>query len=70
MGREKLHLESWRFTRTSAFVREVLQLLEDSDYSLILHVRGADLEEISHELESCRTFGRVKLEVGLARLAR
>jgi hypothetical protein len=63
MARAELRLESWRFTSTSALAREVVALLESSDYKLIIEVTPAERECLSNELESCRTLGRVKVEV-------
>lgn len=63
MKREELKLESWRFTSTSALAREIVALLENSDYKLIVHVSQEQIEQLYNELESCKTLGRVRVEV-------
>jgi len=63
MKHEELVLESWRFTSTSALAREIVALLESSTYKIIVEVPPAELEWLNNELESCRTLGRVKVEV-------
>ena len=63
--RETLFLDSWRFTSVSALAREILALLEWSDYKLEIRLNAKEMEQLSNELESCRTLGRVTLKVGV-----
>jgi hypothetical protein len=62
MKREELQLESWRFTSVSALAREIVHLLEHSDYKLEILITAKELEQLANELESCRTLGRVTLK--------
>jgi hypothetical protein len=57
-----LDLESSRFTSSAAFVREVLALLEATDYKLRLIVKPEEVERLDAELEGQRTLGRVKVK--------
>lgn len=61
MAREWLRLESSRFTTPAAFLREVLALLDATDYRLQLVVKVEEVERLAAELESQRTMGRVKV---------
>jgi hypothetical protein len=61
VAREWLKLESSRFTSSSAFVREVLAILQATDYRLRLIVKAEELERLTAELEGQRTLGRVKV---------
>lgn len=61
MKREELQLESWRFTSVSALAREIVALLENSDYKLEIIIPQKLREQLDNELESCRTLGRVKV---------
>ena len=64
MKRESLILESWRFTSTSALAREVVALLETSDYKLVIEVSPSEKEMLDNELENVvRALARVKVEV-------
>ncbi len=63
MKRESLILESWRFTSTSALAREVVALLEASDYKLVIEVSPSEKEMLDNELENVRALGRVRIEV-------
>jgi hypothetical protein len=63
MKREELTLESWRFTSTSALAREVVALLEASDYKLVIAVSPSEKEMLDNELEGVRALGRVKVEI-------
>ena len=65
MKREVLKLDGWRFTSTSALAREILELLKCSDYKLEIRLNAKEMEQLSNELESCRTLGRVTLKVGV-----
>jgi hypothetical protein len=58
-----LILEDMRFTNDGAFLREVLALLQDTDYKLQLVVRERYIERLNAELEGQRTLGRVKVKV-------
>ena len=66
MPREHLVLQSWRFTNPRACVREISNLLEHSDYKLIVEVRSDGLsklyEELEAELDGYRDMGRVRVE--------
>lgn len=59
---EWISLESRRFTSQAAFVREVLCLLQDSDYKLQLVVKQEDIERLNAELEGQRSLGRVRVK--------
>lgn len=61
MKREVLKLESSRFTSLTALTREIEALLADSSYCLEVHVRATELEQLSNEMESWRTLGRLKV---------
>lgn len=63
MTRPEFRLEGWHFTSTSALAREILALLEVTDYKLIVEVTPSEFERLTNELESCKTMGRVKVEV-------
>lgn len=63
MSRPEFKLEAWHFTSTSALAREILALLEVTDYKLIVQVTPPQREQLESELESCKTMGRVKVEV-------
>lgn len=63
MSKPEFKLEAWHFTSTSALAREILQLLEVTDYKLIIETTPAQYAELCSELESCRTLGRVKVEM-------
>ena len=63
MSRPELKLESWRFTTVSALAREIVALLECTDYCIILEVVPSMKEMLDAELENCRTLGRVKVKV-------
>jgi hypothetical protein len=63
MSRPEFRLEAWHFTSTSALAREILALLEVTDYKLIVQVTPPQIQELEVELESCKTMGRVKVEV-------
>jgi UDP-N-acetylmuramate-alanine ligase len=63
MKREQLILQSRRFTSTSALAREVVALLEASDYALLIEVSPSEKEMLDSELESVRAMSRVKVEV-------
>jgi hypothetical protein len=63
MSRPEFKLEAWHFTSTSALAREILALLEVTDYKLIVQVTPPQREQLENELESCKTMGRVKVEV-------
>ena len=63
MSRPEFKLEAWHFTSTSALAREILALLEVTDYKLIIEVTPPQKEMLENELESCKTMGRVKVEV-------
>ena len=65
MSRELLRLDAWRFTTVSALAREILALLEHSNYKLEIRLNAKEMEQLSNELESCRTLGRVTLKVGV-----
>jgi hypothetical protein len=56
-------LEAWRFTTVAALAREIVALLEHTDYKLLIEVTPPMREQLDNELESCRTLGRVKVEV-------
>jgi hypothetical protein len=43
--------------------REILALLENSEYKLLVEVTPPQREQLENELESCKTMGRVKVEV-------
>lgn len=57
-----LKLESSRFTTSAAFVREVLALLEATNYKLHLIVKPEEVQRLDAELEGQRTLGRVKVK--------
>lgn len=61
MARVEVEIESARFTRTSELAREILALLESTDYKLRIACTPAEAEELQAELESCKVMGRVKL---------
>ena len=63
MSRPEFHIEAWHFTSTSALAREILALLEVTDYKLIVESTPPQHAELCAELESCKTMGRVKVEV-------
>ena len=63
MARQELILESSRFTNTSAVAREILALLEFSDYKIEVHMTAAELERVSNELENVRSLGRVTVVI-------
>ena len=62
MAREELRLESARFTTSGAFVREIIALIEFSDYRLILVIPPSLKEQLDNELEGTRCLGRVRIE--------
>lgn len=61
--RELIVLESWRFTSPLAFGRELIHLLEHSDYRLEARVRESELERIAAELGTARAIGRLTVKV-------
>lgn len=63
MKRDELILEVSRFTSTSAAAREILALLEHSDYKLIVKATEKEFEELEGELENSRCLGRIKVMV-------
>jgi hypothetical protein len=63
MSRPEFKLEAWHFTSTSALAREILALLEVTDYKLIIECTPPQYAELCAELESCKTMGRVKVEM-------
>jgi hypothetical protein len=63
VNRPEFRLEAWHFTTTSALAREILALLEVTDYKLIVQVTPPQREQLEAELESCKIMGRVKVEV-------
>lgn len=62
MNREELELQSWRFTRISALVREIEALLECTDYKFVVTVRADQMEELASEIENWHTLGRVEVK--------
>lgn len=63
MARVEVEIESARFTRTSELAREILALLGSTEYKIRIMCSAAEAEELTAELESCKTMGRVVLEV-------
>ena len=61
--RKWLQIESYRFTTLSAFTREILALLEHSDYGLELVIKASERERLDVELEGVRTLGRVSVTI-------
>lgn len=57
--RDTLILEAKRFTNSSALGKEIVALLELSDYKLEVHLAESDLEQISEEYENLRGLGRL-----------
>jgi hypothetical protein len=63
MKRPEWILESSSFTRISALASEIEAWLRFSDCKLIVKVRTlAEYDQLATELESTRTWGRVKIE--------
>lgn len=63
MSRPEFRLEAWHFTSSSALAREILALLEVTDYRLVVEVTPPQFAELSCELESCKTMGRVVVKL-------
>ena len=64
MKRPEWILESSSFTRISALASEIEAWLRFSDCKLIVKVRTlAEYDQLATELESTRTWGRVKIEL-------
>jgi hypothetical protein len=62
MAREECQIESWRFTTVAELARAIVVLLETSDYKVIVRTASPqEYEQLSNELESCRTLGRVQI---------
>lgn len=63
MAREELQLEATRFTSYSALVREILALLESTDYKLAIIIPNVPSlkERLDNEMEGVKTLGRVKV---------
>lgn len=61
--RERVVLESWRFTSLSAFGRELNHLIEHSDYYLEAHVKAEEIERLASELGEFRAMGRLSVKV-------
>lgn len=61
--REWLELHSSRFTSLSAFTREVLALLQESDYGLELVIRSEERDRLDSELEGLRSVGRLSVTI-------
>ena len=62
MKRETLRLAACRFTTTSACAREIIALLEFTDYKLGVVANDRQIEELANELESCVMLSRVVVE--------
>ena len=62
-NRPQLELEAWRFTTTSACAREIVALLECTEYKLLVYVTPSELERLNIELDGIKTMGRVKVEM-------
>jgi len=62
-NRPEFRLEAWHFTTSSALAREILALLEVTDYKLIVEVTAPQFAELCMELESCKTMGRVVVKL-------
>jgi hypothetical protein len=58
-----LKLRRSMFTSSSAFVREVLELLAHTKYKLSLEIWPKDVERLEAELEGISTMGRLKVKV-------
>ncbi len=63
MARPEFHIEAWHFSSTSALAREILALLEVTDYKLIVDTTPSQFAELCCELESCKTMGRVVVKL-------
>lgn len=63
MSRPEFTLEATSFTSTSALAREILAWLEFSDCKLIVRCTEREQEELTGELEDCKTMGRVNVEL-------
>lgn len=61
--RERIRLESNRFTSLSAFGRELTHLLEHSDYYIEAIVSEEEIPRLSCELGTIRAIGRLKVTV-------
>lgn len=62
MPREELQLESKRFTTVSALAREIVALLECSNYKLEIIIPQCIREQLDNELDGVKTLGRVKVK--------
>lgn len=60
--KDTLILEAKKFTNTSALGKEIVALLESSDYKLEVHIEGKALESLAEEYESLRGLGRLKFK--------
>ncbi len=59
----RLTIDCASFTTVSALAREIVAWLEFSDCKLTVKLHSErEHEELSNELENCRTLGRAKLE--------
>lgn len=63
MHRPEVRLHAWSFTSSSALAREILALLEGTDFKITIEVTPPQYQELCAELESCKTLGRVKVEM-------
>lgn len=61
MPREELQLEARRFTTVSALAREIVALLECSNYKLEIIIPHGIREKLDSELDGVKTLGRVKV---------
>ena len=61
--RPEFRLESWHFTTSSALAREIVALLEVTDYKLIVETTPNQFAELCCELENYKTMGRVVVKL-------
>ena len=63
MSRPEFKLEAWHFTTTSALAREIMALLEVTDYKLVIEVTPNQFAELCCELENYKTMGRAVVKL-------
>jgi hypothetical protein len=62
-NRPEFRLEAWHFTTSSALAREIIALLEVTDYKLIVETTPNQFAELCCELENYKTMGRVVVKL-------
>jgi hypothetical protein len=62
MKREKLYLEALRFTTMSECAREVLAIIRDTEYKVVVLATEDQIERLAAELDGQKTLSRLDVE--------